>query len=133
AAALAQGGPAAERIARERLRAAEANGTLSDVATAIEALTAELTRALGPAATDGAADGVDRTERAQQIRRELVALRRRQAQIARVDAPERAWDVLQQAIAMSPGDPLVLSDLTELAEELGRYDDLAELVQSWQA
>ena len=34
---------------------------------------------------------------------------------------------------MSPGEPLVLSDLTELAEELGRYDDLAELVQSWQA
>ena len=30
-------------------------------------------------------------------------------------------------------ESIVLSDLTELAEELGRYDDLAELVQSWQA
>ena len=41
--------------------------------------------------------------------------------------------MLQQALALSPGEPLVLVDLTELAEELGRYDDLAELVQSWQA
>jgi tetratricopeptide (TPR) repeat protein len=146
AAALAQGGPAAERIARERLRAAEAHGTPDDVTIAIEALARELVAAFGtlgatgPAvdAVDGAAapegvEGVDRPERAQQIRRELFALRRRQSQIARADAPERAWDLLQQAVAMSPGDPLVLSDLTELAEELGRYEDLAELVQSWQA
>lgn len=136
AAALAHGGPAAERIARERLRAAEANGTPGDVANAIEALARELTAAFGPAgetAHGAGAAGEDRPDRAQQIRRELVALRRRQAQIARSDAPERAWDVLQQAIAMAPGDPLVLSDLTELAEELGRYEALAELVQSWQA
>src|SRR6185503_20215499 len=102
AAALAQGGPIAERIARERLRAAEAHGTPDDVAGAIEALVRELVAAFGPGG-DSAAPGDDRPERAQQIRRELVALRRRQAQIARVDAPERAWDVLQQAIAMSPG------------------------------
>jgi tetratricopeptide (TPR) repeat protein len=159
---LAQGGPAAERIARERLRAAEAHGTPADVTDAIDALARELVAALGlareaDAATEG--DGRDRRSRsegggdpdgfaggagvlprgidlpgrAQQIRRELFALRRRQAQIVRADAPERAWDLLQQAVAMSPGDPLVLSDLTELAEELGRYEDLAELVQSWQA
>lgn len=149
AAALAQGSPAAERIARERLRAAEAHGTPGDVTTAIEALARELVAAFGTLGTIGpavdavdaadaadpaaAVDAVDRPERAQLIRRELVALRRRQAQIARADAPERAWDLLQQAVAMSPGDPLVLSDLTELAEELGRYEDLAELVQSWQA
>jgi len=136
AAALAQGGAMAERIARERLRMAEAHGTPDDVANAIEALATQLVAAFGAAGGDGAAAaaaGADRPDRAQHIRRELVALRRRQAQLARADAPERAWDVLQQAIAMSPGEPLVLSDLTELAEELGRYDDLAELVQSWQA
>jgi tetratricopeptide (TPR) repeat protein len=131
AAALAPVGGAAERIARERLRAAEAHGTPDDVTAAIDALATQLVEAFGPAgAVTQAGEGPDR---AQQIRRELVALRRRQAQIARTDAPEKAWDVLQQAIAMSPGEPLVLSDLTELAEELGRYDDLAELVQSWQA
>jgi tetratricopeptide (TPR) repeat protein len=134
AAALAHGGAVAERIARERLRAAEAHGSPDDVASAIEALASQLIAAFGPAdGASAAAAGDDRPDRAQQLRRELVALRRRQAQIARADAPERAWDVLQQAIAMSPGEPLVLSDLTELAEELGRYDDLAELVQSWQA
>jgi cellulose synthase operon protein C len=128
AAELAAGGPGAERIARERLRAAEASGAPSDVATAVEALATQLLASLG----EGAASD-ERPERAQLIRRELVALRRRQAQLARGDAPERAWDVLQQALALAPGEPLLLSDLTELAEELGRYDDLAELVQSWQA
>ncbi|HEY0195669.1 MAG TPA: tetratricopeptide repeat protein, partial [Kofleriaceae bacterium] len=130
AAGLSHGGTAAERIARERLRAAELHGTPDDITAAIEALASQLIAAFGPPGDDPAAD---RPERAQLIRRELVALRRRQAQLARTDAPEQAWDVLQQAIAMSPGEPLVLSDLTELAEELGRYDDLAELVQSWQA
>ena len=138
AAALAHSGAMAERIARERLRLAESHGTPEDVANAIDALADQLVAAFGVAGGEAAAAaagamGDDRPERAQHIRRELVALRRRQAQLARTDAPERAWDVLQQAIAMSPGEPLVLSDLTELAEELGRYDDLAELVQSWQA
>ncbi len=134
AALLASGGTGAERIARERLRAAEVHGTPGDIAAAIEALAAQLLASFGPAGVgEGATPGEDRPERAQHIRRELVALRRRQAQLARGDAPERAWDVLQQAIALSPGEPLVLSDLTELAEELGRYEDLAELVQSWQA
>ncbi|MEO7732533.1 MAG: hypothetical protein ABIY55_16310, partial [Kofleriaceae bacterium] len=131
AAELAAGGPGSERIARERLRAAEASGAPGDVANAVEALATQLLASFGPAGEGGAGD--DRPERAQLIRRELVALRRRQAQLARSEAPERAWDVLQQALALSPGEPLVLSDLTELAEELGRYDDLADLVQSWQA
>ncbi|HEX2688776.1 MAG TPA: tetratricopeptide repeat protein [Kofleriaceae bacterium] len=137
AAALAEDGVMAERIARERLRAAETHGSSDDVADAIEALASKLVAAFGlagpaPGERASAAED-DHPERALTIRRELVALRRRQAQLARTDAPERAWDVLQQAITMAPGEPLVLSDLTELAEELGRYEDLAELVQSWQA
>jgi tetratricopeptide (TPR) repeat protein len=136
AAALASDRPTAERIARDRLRAAEAHGGPDDVTSAIERLASELVAALGIAGSEPAppgSGGEDRLDRGQRIRRELVALRRRQAQLARLDAPELAWDVLQQAIALAPGEPLVLSDLTELAEELGRYDDLAELVQSWQA
>ncbi len=139
AAVLAKDAPAlAERVAREQLRVAEENGPPEDVATAIDALATVLLASFGPAGP-GAEPGVVPTsdaptsDRATALRRELVALRRRQAQIARVDSPEKAWDVLQQALALSPGEPLVLADLTELAEELGRYDDLAELVQSWQA
>ena len=135
AAALAAGTPAAEQIARERLRIAEENGSPEDVANAIETLATHLLNAFGPAGP-GAEPGMtpeQSPDRATSMRRELVALRRRQAQLARTDAPEKAWDVLQQALALAPGEPLVLNDLTELAEELGRYDDLAELVQSWQA
>jgi tetratricopeptide (TPR) repeat protein len=137
AAALANDAPAlAERVAREQLRVAEENGPPEDVASAIDSLATVLLASFGPAGP-GAEPGVAPTDgssdRATNVRRELVALRRRQAQIARVDSPEKAWDVLQQALALSPGEPLVLADLTELAEELGRYEDLAELVQSWQA
>lgn len=135
AAALAGHGAGAERISRERLRVAEENGTPEDVAAAIEALAQHLLHGFGPAGPSAEAGvGAEQSpDRATLLRRELVALRRRQAQLARTDAPEKAWDVLQQALALAPGEPLVLNDLTELAEELGRYDDLAELVQSWQA
>jgi tetratricopeptide (TPR) repeat protein len=134
AAALATGAAAsvAERVAREKLNVAEEHGTPEDIALAIEALATLLLAVFGPAGPCSDPEGAS-TERGAQLRRELVALRRRQAQLARTETPEKAWDVLQQAIAMSPGEPLVLADLTELAEELGRYDDLAELVQSWQA
>ena len=135
ATALAAGTSAAERIARERVRVAEDHGSPEDVAAAIDELATLLLATFGPAgaAADPAQASEASTDRATMVRRELVALRRRQAQIARTDTPERAWDILQQALALSPGEPLVLADLTELAEELGRYDDLAELVQSWQA
>ena len=124
-----------ERIARERLRLAEDHGTREDAIVAIEALSANLMTAFGPAgpAEVHATDGAQAGDRATAIRRELIALRRRQAQLARVDVPDRAWELLQQALAMAPGDPVLLNDLTELAEELGRYSELAELVQSWQA
>ncbi len=139
AAALATGA-AAERVARERLRIAEEHGRPEDVNVAIDALAVILLAGFGPAGpgaepgltpSSGPADA--RPDRATALRRELVALRRRQAQLSRADAPAAAWDTLQQALALSPGEPIVLADLTELAEELGRYDDLAELVQSWQA
>src|SRR5262249_7735833 len=91
----------------------------------------QLLAAFGFAGPTENADAV--TERATQIRREIVALRRHQAQLVRDETPDKAWDMLQQALALSPGEPLVLADLIELAEERGRYDDPAGLVQSWQA
>ncbi|HEU4614706.1 MAG TPA: tetratricopeptide repeat protein, partial [Kofleriaceae bacterium] len=127
-----------ERVARERLRIDDEYGTQADILRSIEALTQVLLAAFGPAGPGedpGAPSGGsgDRPTRAAALRLELVALRRRQAQLARKDSPDQAWELLQQALALSPGEPIVLADLTELAEELGRYDDLAELVQNWQA
>src|SRR5262249_6092780 len=139
AAALATPGTAAERIARERLRIAEEHGTPEDVAAAIDALAGVLLAGFGPAGpaesvtpTAGPTPG-GRPDRASALRLELVALRRRQAQLARNEQPDKTWELLQQASALSPGEPIVLADLIEIAEELGKYDELAELVQSWQA
>jgi len=136
AAALAANTPGAERVARERLRVLEEHGTPEDAAAAIDELANVLLAAFGPAGP-GAEPGVsaagERPTRAAALRLELVALRRRQAQLARQNQPEKAWEYLQQALALAPGESILLSDLTELAEELGRYDDLAELVQNWQA
>ncbi len=123
--------PLAERVARERLLVAEELGAPGEAMAAIEALATILLASFGPAGVDPSnAAGSDRAEH---LRRELVALRRRQAQLARTEAPDQAWEVLQQALALAPSEQLVLADLADLAEELGRYDDLAELVQSWQA
>jgi hypothetical protein len=118
------------------LRVVEEVGTPVDVSAAIDALATVVLAAFGPAgpgSETGNATSPERSDRATALRHELVALRRRQAQLVRADAPEKAWELLQQASALAPGESIVLSDLTELAEELGRYDDLAELVQSWQA
>jgi tetratricopeptide (TPR) repeat protein len=125
-----------ERVARERLRVLDGAGTPAEISTAIDALANVLLAAFGPA---GPAEGgvatssAERPDRATALRLELVALRRRQAQLVRADQPERAWELLQQASALAPSESITLADLTELAEELGRYEDLAELVQSWQA
>lgn len=135
-AAAAGDAAASERIARERLRVVEEHGAPDDVAAALDALAQVLLAAFGPAgpgADPSASAAGERPTRAVALRLELVALRRRQAQLARKDSPDQAWEYLQQALALSPGEPIVLADLTELAEELGRYDDLAELVQNWQA
>jgi cellulose synthase operon protein C len=133
---LAQGTPVAERVARERLRVAEEHGSPEDIVAAIDTLATLLLAAFGPGgpAVDATSTPPgERLDRASLLRLELVALRRRQAQLVRASNAERAWELLQQASALAPGEPIVLADLTELAEELGRYDDLAELVQSWQA
>jgi Tfp pilus assembly protein PilF len=127
---------ASERIARERLRVVEEHGTGDDVGAAIDGLASVLLAAFGPAgpgAEPGTTAADERPTRATALRLELVALKRRQAQLARKESPDKAWEYLQQALALSPGEMIVLSDLTELAEELGRYDELAELVQNWQA
>src|SRR5205823_5723162 len=90
AAALAANSPAAERVARERMRVAEDHGAPDDVAAAIDALAGVLLAAFGPAgpgSEPGTTPAGERPDRATALRLELVALRRRQAQLARVEQP----------------------------------------------
>ncbi|MCU1281938.1 MAG: Tetratricopeptide 2 repeat protein, partial [bacterium] len=59
----------------------------------------------------------------------LVALRRGQAQLARERGDgEGAWSYLQAALAASPAEPLIVRELSELAESLGRWDELSDLL-----
>jgi tetratricopeptide (TPR) repeat protein len=59
---------------------------------------------------------------------EIVALRRRQAQLAHAQGDgQRAWDYLQSAVELRPDEPLILRDLIELGEALGRWGDLSHL------
>lgn len=129
-----------ERVARERVRLCEAAGVSAEQVAAIDKLVTVLLRGFGPAgappAATASATGEDRREvpdRATSLRRQIVALRRQQAQLLRREAPQRSWDLLQDAMALAPGEPILLGDLTDLAEELGRFEDLAELVASWQS
>ena len=104
---------AGERIARERLRIVEAHGSPAQLGEAMDALAAALNAS---AAEDPAK------------RRELVALRRRQATHVRSSMPINAWDYLQQAREHAPDEPVLLVELIELASELGRYRELEDLV-----
>jgi len=59
---------------------------------------------------------------------EIVGLRRRQAQLARAQGDgQRAWDFLQSAVELRPDEPLILRDLVDLGESLGRWTELAQL------
>jgi hypothetical protein len=122
AAAQLAKGPLAARIARERLRIADEHGSPADVEQAL-AILVDLLRAAG---------SPPEPMQATTWRRELVALLRRQAQLARTAAPPKAWDHLAQALVLAPEEPVLLVDLIELAAELGRTEDLAKLVHAWQ-
>jgi tetratricopeptide (TPR) repeat protein len=109
------------RVARERLRVAELADDPEDIIAALEAQIEDASTSQ-EAAGDGAAV-------------ELAALRRRQALVARdrLGDPERAWGFLQDALTRAPGEAVVLADLTDLAERVGRYEELAALFQGLEA
>jgi tetratricopeptide (TPR) repeat protein len=130
-----------ERVAAERLRLAELGGDVDEILSALEAQAVLLMARFGPLGAPEVPPGPraagEPPDRASALRLKLVAVRRRQAQVARAHREpgygDRAWDFLQQAIALAPGEPLLVADLADLAEELGRFTELAELVESWQA
>ena len=57
----------------------------------------------------------------------IAAIRRRQSQLVRTSDGERAWRYLELASEQVPDEPLLLADLAQLAEELGRHDAAASL------
>ncbi len=125
-------------LARTREDLADASGDAEVQLSALENRIADRLAECGPAGVPEPraprAPG-EPLDRATELRLEMAALRRRQAHIARVslDAPERTWDYLQAALALAPGEPLVLADLAEVAEGLGKYEELAELCQGWES
>ncbi len=126
----------AVRVAEERVRIAEAGDDPDELIVALEALLAAqplpMMDAADPALRPRAPGSP--LDRGVAVRLRAAAIRRRQAQVARAARQgDRAWDFLQQALTVAPGEPLLLADLADLAEELGRFDELAELVQSWQS
>jgi tetratricopeptide (TPR) repeat protein len=61
---------------------------------------------------------------------EIVALRRRQASVARAqNSSTRAWDFLQKAVELRPDEPLILRDLIDLGDKLGRHAEVIPLYQ----
>ncbi len=118
-----------QAAAREMLTAAQIHGTRADIADALEILASSLSMTSDDEVSGlrRAQTGGDASDRA----RELAAIRRRQAQLIRATTPADAWNLLQEALAFAPDDPVILSDLIELAAELGRYQDLLVLVHSW--
>ena len=137
-ATAAQTGADPERVNAERIRIAEVAEDAGQLLAALDEKAALLLARFGPGGlpdpsvappTAGVAP-----DRATALRLELVAVRRRQAHVARTTGnPTAAWDSLQNALALAPGEPVVLADLIDLAEELHRYDELAILVEAWQS
>jgi tetratricopeptide (TPR) repeat protein len=121
-----------ERVARERERLAELARDPDALLSALEARVALATEKFGPSGPQPAAsdlpDGGSPQDRGAQLRQEIVSLRRRQAHVA-ADGGDaaKAWQFLEQAAALAPGEPLLLTDLADLAEDSGRAEDLAAL------
>ncbi len=120
AAAVAAPGPskAADIVLGELERTARQAGKSAFLLTAIDERVRRLGEANGNHDEDGAL---------------AAALLRQKAHILRSTAPVRdlgaAYDALGEALRRSPRHPLVLSDLLDVAEELGRSETASEVLE----
>lgn len=117
---------AAAEVRIMRLRADAAHAQPAHAA-ALERLGNVYAAQLGAAVTDTATAPAP-TEREQALRDEIAALWRNAAAKIRATEPERAWALLTRAAQLNGTDPLVNADRTELAETLGHFEALADLV-----
>jgi tetratricopeptide (TPR) repeat protein len=117
-----QTGADPERSLDELQKIARRAGRTDDVLWGLEAralLLGQLAEAAGPAERPALIDRV-------------IGVRRQQAREAvglADDGPARAWEYLSRAFEARPEEPLILRDLTDAAESLGRWEDLANLLQ----
>jgi tetratricopeptide (TPR) repeat protein len=112
-------GVESERVLAEVERVAESAARWDDL---LWALDERATRAEKIAAESGGADRFTALDK-------LVGVRRRQAQVAREAGDgSRAFGFLERAAQAVPDEPLLLLDAVELAESLGRWEDLAALL-----
>ena len=127
-------GGQSDRLARAREWLAERSGEPGELMAALDARALELMARFGPAGPSDP-ENTDPGGASSRLRRQVVAIRRRQARIAsgELGDADRAWNYLQQATELLPGEPLLAADLADLAERLGKYDELAELVETWES
>jgi tetratricopeptide (TPR) repeat protein len=115
-------------VAVEREALARAMDDSAALAASLERRVATQVESFGPAGVPSPEEAAEHPDIAQRLRL-IVAMRRHQAQLhLRDEDTEGAWSCMQEALTVSPHDALVLVDLAEMAERLGRYDELAEIV-----
>ena len=123
----------------ERVRIAEQIGEHDLVLVALEAqLECAIERArvgaLSTIAPQAQAHDGERPDPNTALTLEAVAIRRRQAQIALAhNDVDEAVRYLRSAAELAPAEPLVLSDLLRVAEQHGRHDEAAAVLQTWAA
>jgi len=134
----AQTGAERRRVLEARLALAEKADDAEAIIAALETRASTLGESFGPA---GLPEGSMEArlpgtplDAETAVRLEIAALRRRQARLAldRLGDGERAWFYVQNALAIAPGEHLVLADVAETAERLERFDDLADVLSRWQ-
>lgn len=108
------------RVVDEIIRIAAAHGRTPDCLAALD-VKAELLQLSAEQASP---------QRRRSLGDEVVAVRRWQAALAKekLKDPQLVWQYLQLGNAHSPGDPLILHDLIEVAESTGRWNDLEALL-----
>lgn len=120
----------AECVAREGVQIADTHGSPADVDAALESLTNRLMIGLSRVAHSAGSTAWSPEQRNARAR-EIVALCRWRAQLARVATPRVAFGYLEQALALAPTEPVILTDLIELAAGLGQFSDIGALAQAW--
>ncbi|HEY4059283.1 MAG TPA: hypothetical protein VGM39_21850, partial [Kofleriaceae bacterium] len=110
------------RVAQQRLRAAFGGTSPAEIDDAFDAYERVVLDLLDPKAPNAAV-----------MERELVAVCWLRARYLRDDRPQDAWIAVHQASAASQGDPLLVSEMIELAAVVGRASELPTIVQLWKS
>ncbi|MCP4446222.1 MAG: hypothetical protein GY811_12890 [Myxococcales bacterium] len=117
-----------EAVDREREALARHSDDFGALAAVLEGRIGRLQESFGVAGVPNEESAPSESGGGQRLR-EILALRREQAQVLTQGGDDDgAWSCLHQALSLAPQEPLLVADLSDLAESLGRYEELAELV-----